>query len=47
VIGARSPEQVDDNVAMFEHPVPDELWADLKSAGLLPGHVPTPVAGQQ
>jgi len=42
VIGARSPQQLDDNVAMFEHPIPDALWADLKAEGLLPGHVPTP-----
>jgi D-threo-aldose 1-dehydrogenase len=42
VIGARSPEQLDDNVDMFHHPVPAQLWDDLKSAGLLPGHVPTP-----
>jgi aryl-alcohol dehydrogenase-like predicted oxidoreductase len=47
VIGARSPQQLDDNVAMFEHPVPDALWAELKSTGLLAEHVPTPVAGQQ
>src|SRR6266498_3219239 len=42
VIGARSPEQLDDNVEMFEHPIPEALWADLKSKGLLPEHVPTP-----
>jgi hypothetical protein len=27
---------------MFHTPVPDALWDDLRSAGLLPGHVPTP-----
>jgi D-threo-aldose 1-dehydrogenase len=42
VIGARSPGQLDDNVEMFEYPIPGALWADLKSEGLLPGHVPTP-----
>ncbi|HEV7898178.1 MAG TPA: aldo/keto reductase [Planosporangium sp.] len=42
VIGARSPRQVDDNVELFEHPIPPALWADLKSEDLLPGHVPTP-----
>jgi aryl-alcohol dehydrogenase-like predicted oxidoreductase len=42
VIGARSPEQLDDNIAMFEHPIPGALWADLKSAGLLGEDVPTP-----
>jgi D-threo-aldose 1-dehydrogenase len=42
VIGARSPEQLDDNVDMFEFPIPGALWADLKAEGLLPEHVPTP-----
>jgi D-threo-aldose 1-dehydrogenase len=42
VIGAKSPEQLDDNVDMFEHPIPEALWADLKSKGLLPPQVPTP-----
>jgi aryl-alcohol dehydrogenase-like predicted oxidoreductase len=42
VIGARSPQQLDDNVAMFEHPIPHALWDELKSTGLLPAHVPTP-----
>jgi D-threo-aldose 1-dehydrogenase len=42
VIGARSPEQLDDNVDMFHTPVPDALWDDLKAEGLLPKHVPVP-----
>jgi D-threo-aldose 1-dehydrogenase len=42
VIGARSPEQVDENIALFEYPIPAALWADLRSEGLLPDHVPTP-----
>lgn len=42
VIGAQSPEQIADNVAMFEWDVPDALWADLKAEGLLPRKVPTP-----
>ncbi|MET8118362.1 aldo/keto reductase [Micromonospora sp. NPDC005189] len=42
VIGARDPEQVADNVAMFEWDVPGALWADLKAEGLLPRDVPTP-----
>jgi len=44
VIGARSPEQLTDNVEMFQHPIPDALWAELKSKDLLPEHVPTPTA---
>ncbi|MEU5964115.1 aldo/keto reductase [Micromonospora parva] len=42
VIGARNPEQIADNVAMFEWAVPGALWADLKAEGLLPSEVPTP-----
>jgi D-threo-aldose 1-dehydrogenase len=42
LVGARSPEEVDDAVAMFDHPIPGELWADLKRAGLLGDQVPTP-----
>lgn len=44
VVGARSPAEVDDNVDMFAHPVPDGLWAELKSRGLLAEHVPVPTA---
>lgn len=40
--GARSVAEVEDNVAMVTWPIPDGLWADLRSAGLLPGTVPTP-----
>ena len=42
VIGAQDPEQIADNVAMFEWDVPGALWADLKAEGLLPEEVPTP-----
>jgi len=42
VIGAETPEQVADNVAMFRHPIPSALWAALKDEGLLAPHVPTP-----
>ncbi|GAA1208139.1 aldo/keto reductase [Rhodoglobus aureus] len=33
--GARSAEQVHHNVALSELPIPDALWADLASAGLI------------
>src|SRR6266498_1894960 len=36
VIGARSPNQLDVIVLMFNRPIPDVLWAALKSEGLLP-----------
>ncbi|TDB81897.1 MULTISPECIES: aldo/keto reductase [unclassified Micromonospora] len=41
VVGARDPDQVADNLAMFEWDIPGELWADLKRVGLLPEEVPT------
>ncbi|MFJ2030163.1 aldo/keto reductase [Streptosporangium sp. NPDC087985] len=42
VIGARSPEEITDNTAMFEWDIPGALWADLKKDGLLPEEAPTP-----
>jgi len=30
IVGVRSPEEVDDAVAMMSHPVPDALWERLK-----------------
>jgi D-threo-aldose 1-dehydrogenase len=29
IVGVRSPQEVDDAVAMFEHPIPERLWAAL------------------
>lgn len=40
--GARSIAEIDDNVAMFQYPIPSELWDDLRSAGLLRDDMPTP-----
>ncbi|MDP9799776.1 D-threo-aldose 1-dehydrogenase [Catenuloplanes nepalensis] len=42
VCGARTPAEVDDNVAMTALPIPPELWTALKAENLLPAHVPTP-----
>lgn len=42
VIGVRSPEEVEDAVAMFSVDIPEALWADLRAAGLLPEEVPVP-----
>lgn len=33
--GASSPEEVRQNVEIFETPIPDALWSDLKSQGLI------------
>jgi D-threo-aldose 1-dehydrogenase len=40
--GAISPEQVRQNVANFQRPIPAALWSDLKSQGLISGSAPTP-----
>jgi D-threo-aldose 1-dehydrogenase len=42
LVGARTPDEVDDALAMFAHPIPDALWHDLKRAGLLAEEAPTP-----
>jgi D-threo-aldose 1-dehydrogenase len=40
--GAITPEQVTRNVAAFRHPIPADLWAELKHEGLLRADAPTP-----
>jgi D-threo-aldose 1-dehydrogenase len=40
--GARSVAEVEDNLALVEHPIPAALWADLKQDGLLAAGAPTP-----
>src|SRR5262245_11459248 len=42
--GARSVAEVEENVAMVEHPIPAALWTDLKRDGLIAEDAPT--AGQ-
>ena len=41
-IGARTTEQQGRNAELFETPVPQQLWADLRSAGLVREDAPTP-----
>jgi D-threo-aldose 1-dehydrogenase len=36
VIGARSPEEVATNAALWDRPVPDNLWSELEAEDLLP-----------
>jgi D-threo-aldose 1-dehydrogenase len=36
VIGARNAAQVDDALARYETTIPDDLWAELAAAGLIP-----------
>ena len=40
--GVRSVAELEENVRMFQHPVPAALWEDLKAEGLLPAEAPTP-----
>jgi D-threo-aldose 1-dehydrogenase len=40
--GALAPEHVRRNVAAFRHPIPADLWAELKHEGLLRADAPTP-----
>ena len=42
VPGAVKPSEVERNVALISHPIPPDLWAELKHEGLLPAHAPTP-----
>jgi D-threo-aldose 1-dehydrogenase len=41
-IGARSPEQIEQNVEQYESGVPGGVWAELKLAGLLRAEAPVP-----
>ena len=40
--GARSPEEIAHNRALFEVDIPPALWAELKAEGLLRADAPTP-----
>jgi D-threo-aldose 1-dehydrogenase len=42
--GASSPRQQAQTVAWFRHPIPADLWAELKHEGLLRADAPTPDA---
>ncbi len=40
--GAIRPEQVEKNLQLLQHPIPAQLWTELKDEGLLAAHAPTP-----
>ena len=40
--GPRSPDEVAENIAMAGFDIPDDLWAELKTEGLIPSGAPTP-----
>jgi D-threo-aldose 1-dehydrogenase len=42
LLGLRSPYEVHDAVEQFQRRVPGALWDELRDAGLLGAHVPTP-----
>jgi D-threo-aldose 1-dehydrogenase len=42
IIGARSPLEIEENARFVDTPIPEQLWADLLSAGLLPPGTPVP-----
>lgn len=44
ICGPAKPAGIRQNAALFDHPIPDDFWAELKAAGLLPAHVPVPAA---
>ena len=42
VTGARSRGEIAENIAMLQVDIPADLWAELRSEGLLPDEAPTP-----
>ncbi len=43
LMGVRSTAELDDNLAMLAFPIPADLWAELRSEGLLPAESPAPI----
>lgn len=42
IVGARTPDEVDDNLSMIQLPIPDELWTRLKELDLIRADAPVP-----
>lgn len=42
--GARSVDELAENFRLLSHPIPAELWTDLRKTGLIPDAAPTPKA---
>jgi D-threo-aldose 1-dehydrogenase len=42
LVGCRSVEELEEDVRMFEHPIPHALWQELKADRLLPERTPVP-----
>ncbi|MFE0177289.1 aldo/keto reductase [Streptomyces sp. NPDC059002] len=47
LVGIHAPEQVTDAARQFATRVPDDFWREARAAGLLPAHVPVPVAAEE
>jgi len=42
--GVRSPAEIEVNAHLFQHPIPEALWDELKAEGFLLAAAPTPAA---
>jgi D-threo-aldose 1-dehydrogenase len=42
LVGARSPDELDEDLELLHAPLPPELWEDLRRDRLLPEEAPTP-----
>jgi D-threo-aldose 1-dehydrogenase len=40
--GSRSASEAEDNAAMLRHPIPADLWEELRHEGLIGSNIPTP-----
>ncbi|WP_405817556.1 aldo/keto reductase [Streptomyces sp. NBC_00838] len=36
VVGARSPEEIEESASLLARPIPDRMWSDLRDAGVIP-----------
>ena len=45
--GVRSAEELQENIRLFETPIPGELWSSLQAAGLLSSGAPLPAPSSQ
>lgn len=44
--GVRSAAEFDENLTLFQAPIPDALWSDLRDEDLIPAHAPVPQTSQ-
>ena len=46
LLGVRSRAELERNLELVEHPIPGDLWRELKEEGLLPEQAPTPAGDE-